>query len=289
MLKEQEILNRISIVNVKNKLKLYEVCTLGDVIYVRCPFCNSENGTMKLNTSNNSYICKNCNVRGYSIGLYARYNGITNQEAYGCLLNDKTYVKNNLKNSIIINTRKNDNDLDEVYQAFLQMLNLSSEHTMKLLELGFSIEEIDEIGFKTIPNNESEVIRICQALISEGFELSGIPGFYQNKKFKWIFKIHKGIFIPIRHNCKIIAIRIHLDSVYSIDTSNIWFSSSSQNNGTKASNNIMILLPKKNLIEILNKKQNTNDIIIASEMLLAYKIHAKYNDKIVIRSSKCDN
>ena len=55
-LKDKEIFDRVSIVNVKNKLQLHEIYSIGDVIYVRCPFCESKKGAMKLITSNNSYI-----------------------------------------------------------------------------------------------------------------------------------------------------------------------------------------------------------------------------------------
>ena len=37
-MKQQEILNRISIINVKNKLKLKEILSKKNLIYVRCHF-----------------------------------------------------------------------------------------------------------------------------------------------------------------------------------------------------------------------------------------------------------
>ena len=52
-MKNNDIYNCLSIVNVKNKLGLQEIHSLGNIIYVRCPFCNSTNGAMKLNTLNN--------------------------------------------------------------------------------------------------------------------------------------------------------------------------------------------------------------------------------------------
>ena len=38
---QQEILNRTSIINVKNKLGLEEI-SKKDIIYVKCPFCYSD-------------------------------------------------------------------------------------------------------------------------------------------------------------------------------------------------------------------------------------------------------
>lgn len=285
-MKQQEILNRTSIINVKNKLGLKEIYSKKDTIYVKCPFCSSEKGTMRLNISNNSYICKKCEARGYSIGLYAKNKHISNREAYQRLISEEANISNNLMTSIITNTKKNKEELDIAYQAFLEKLSLSSDHTMKLLKYGFTMEEIEKIGFKTVPTRENEKIEICRELAKEGINLSGTPGFFKDKKFRWNFKSHKGIFIPVIDSCKIIALRIHLDEMYSIDTSDIWFSSSQENEGAKISNNIMILFPKESRLQLINNNQEKKDIIIASEMILAYKIASAYKKNIVIRSSK---
>lgn len=282
---QQEILNRTSIINVKNKLGLKEIYSKKDIIYVKCPFCSSEKGTMRLNISNNSYICKQCEARGYSIGLYAKNKYISNREAYQRLINEEADISNNLMTSIITNVRKNKEELDIAYQAFLEKLSLSSDHTMKLLKYGFTMEEIEKIGFKTIPTQENKKIEICRELKEEGIDLTGTPGFYKDKKFRWNFKSHKGIFIPVLDNCKIISLRIHLDTTYSIDTTDIWFSSSQENEGTKVDNNIMILFPEGNKIQLMNNVKEKRDIIIASEMVLAYKIANIYKESIVIRSS----
>lgn len=284
---QQEILKRISIINVKNKLGLEELSSKKDIIYVKCPFCYSKNGAMKLNIANNSYICKDCEARGYSVGLYAKYKYISNKEAYNRLINSEADISNNLTSSIITNSKKNAEELDITYQSFLENLTLNSDHTMKLLQYGFSMDEIERIGFKTIPTKDSEKVKICRKLIDEGIDLEGIPGFFKDRKFRWNFKSHKGIFVPIFQNCKITALRIHLDNEYNTDTTDIWFSSSQENNGTKQDNNIMFLYPKNNRLQIINNNQEKKDIIIVSEMILAYKIAAKYKDNIIIRYSKC--
>lgn len=284
---QQDILKRTSIINVKNKLGLIEIFSKKDIIYVRCPFCNSTKGAMKLNIANNSYICKNCEERGYSIGLYAKIKLISNKEAYNRLIMQEADINNNLVSTFMTNGKKNSEEIDIVYQSFLDKLELNSDHTMKLLKYGFTIEEIEKIGFKSIPTNDNIKTKICRKLIEEGIELSGIPGFYKDKKFRWNFKSHNGIFIPIIDNCKIIALRIHLDKEYNTDTTDIWFSSSQENEGTKINNNIMILFPENKRIQIMNNKQERKDIIIASEMILAYKLSNRFKDTIIIRSSKC--
>lgn len=104
---------------------------------------------------------------------------------------------------------------------------------------------------------------------------------YKDKNFNWNFKSHKGIFVPILDNCRIIGLRIHLDSNYNIDTTDIWFSSSQENDGTKADNSIMFLLPEESKIQLINKRKE-RDIVIASEFLLAYKIATIYKNTIII-------
>jgi len=284
-LNEQEKFNRVSIINVKNKLNLQEIYSNGDTIYVKCPFCNSTKGSLKLNVSNNSYICKNCQAHGYSVGLYAKYNYISNKEAYKILVKDEANMHTALKGNLITNTKKNDEELDEIYESFLSTLSLNSIHTMKLLKFGFTVKDIEEIGFKSIPCNEDKKIKICHTLIDSGFELQGTPGFYQDHNFNWTFTSHNGIFIPVKNNMKTTALRIHLDNKYNTETTDIWFSSNNKYNGTKVNNNILMLMPK-NIIKLINDNTKKKDIIIASEIILAYKISKYYEDKIVVRCSK---
>lgn len=112
-------------------------------------------------------------------------------------------------------------------------------------------------------------------------------GFFRDKKFRWNFKSHEGIFIPIFQNCKIIALRIHLDKEYNTDTTDIWFSSSQDNNGTKQNNNIMVIYSENNRIQIMSDNHENRDIIVVSEMILAYKIASRFKNNIIIRSTKC--
>lgn len=275
---QQEVLKRASIINVKNKLELKEIYSKKNIIYVKCPFCCSKQGTMILNTTNNSYICKNCQTKGYAIGLYAKCRYITTKEAYQMLIKEEADIKNNLDNLIITNQKKNIEELDYIYQSFLDKLTLTSDHIMKLLRYGFSMEEIKRIGFKSIPSNEKEKNEICREF---GNELKGIPGFFKDRNFKWTFKSHSGIFVPVIQNCKIIALRIHLDKEYKFETTDIWFSSGQENEGTKADNNTITIFPKGNQIQIMNKDEK-KDIIVASEFILAYKLAKIFKNSIIV-------
>ena len=270
----------ISIVNVKNKLNLNEVCSFGDTIYVNCPFCYSKNGDMKLNILNNSYVCKKCEAKGYAIGLYAKLKYISNKDAFKELISQEPKIDFQY-NPIINNNRKNEDELDIVYRELLRNLKLEDWHYKKLLSYGFTDDDIKNIGFKTIPLNENTKIEICRRLIKNGYQLQGTPGFYQNANFKWTFKSHEGIFVPVINNNSIIGLRIHLDKKYNANTTDIWFSSKNEYNGSKAKNEFMILRPEVYNIQLLNKERQ-QDIIIATEMILAHRLHSKYKNEIVI-------
>lgn len=270
----------ISIVNVKNKLNLNEVCSFGDTIYVNCPFCYSENADMKLNVSNNSYVCKKCEAKGYAIGLYAKLKYMSNKDAFKELISQEPEIDFEYT-PIINNNRKNEDELDIVYRELLKMLKLEDRHYKKLLSYGFTDGDIKDIGFKTIPLNENRKIEICKRLIKNGYELQGIPGFYQNANFKWTLKSHSGIFIPVINNNTISSLRIHLDKKYNANTTDIWFSSKNEYNGSKAKNEFMILRPEGFNIQLVNKN-NKQDVIIATEMILAHKLHSIYKNEIVV-------
>lgn len=86
--------------------------------------------------------------------------------------------------------------------------------------------------------------------------------------------------MPVIFNNIIKGLRIHLEKEYKLDTTDIWFSSSKEYMGTNAKNELLILIPnnKKHLKLINNSKE---EIVIASEMLLAYKTYSVFN-KITI-------
>lgn len=73
-------------------------------------------------------------------------------------------------------------------------------------------------------------------------------------------------------NEKIQGLRILLDKEYGLDTTNIWFSSNNEHNGTKASNWPMILKDENtNWINLYNSNKSKS-VIIATEMILAHKL-----------------
>lgn len=281
-MQENNVYNYINITNVVNQLNLKKTSVRGNYIYVICPFCQSQkekNGNLKINTISNVYVCKNCGASGSSIDLYANLKYITTKEAFKRLLKE-TPVLDNMPYTYN-NPVKDEYYRDTVYRKFLEMQSLNKKHCEKLKKLNFTEEYIKNNQFKSIENNNCKKKEICRNLQEQGFRLDGIPGFFQDTDFRWNYKSHKGIFIPVILNNKIQGLRILLDNEYGLDTENIWFSSNNEYNGTKASNWPMVLKDESlNWINMYNSN-NEESVIIATEMILAHKLFNNTNKTVI--------
>lgn len=272
----------VNITNVINQLNIKKTNIRGAYIYALCPFCQSsteKNGYLKINTISNVYMCKKCEESGSSIDLYAKIKYISTKEAFKRLLKE-TPILDNMPYTYN-NPIKDEYYRDIVYRKFLQMQKLKDIHYNVLRKMNFQEKYIIENQFKSIETNPIKKKDICAKLQKEGLRLDGIPGFMQDTDFKWTYKSHEGIFIPVIMENKIQGLRILLDTKYGLDTENIWFSSNNEYNGTKASNWAMILKDKtKNWIDIYNSSNN-DGIIIATEMILAHKLFNNTNKTVI--------
>ena len=161
------------------------------------------------------------------------------------------------------------------------MQTLNKKHIEKLEKMGFAKEYIKSNRFKRIEIREKQKKEICLKLQEQGLKLDGIPGFFQDKDFKWTYKSHKGIFIPVYLDNRIQGLRIFLDEEYRNDTKNIWFSSNNEYNGTKTNNFITILKDEKcSWFDMYNSKSK-NKIIIATEIILAHKLFNSTSEIVI--------
>lgn len=281
-MQNNSVYDYINITNVINRLHLKKICQNGSSIYAICPFCqskNESNGYLKLDTIKNVYICRNCGQSGSSVDLYATLHYITPKEAFQRLLQEMPVLDN--MPYIYNNPVKDEYYRDIVYRKFLELQQLKDTHLKKLREMNFCDEYINENLFKSIENNNSKKKQICKQMQEQGLRLDGVPGFYQDTDFKWTYKSHNGIFIPTILDNKIQGLRILLDTKYSLDTENIWFSSNNEYNGTKASNWPMVLKSKNiNWASMYNSNSKT-EIIVATEMILAHKLFNNTNKTVI--------
>lgn len=212
---------------------------------------------------------------GYSIGLYARVKGIDNKKAYRELLDRECFSIQ--KSNITISPINEIADIDKrdaVYRTFFNMLKLERSSRLALNRLGFLNSTIEEQMYRTIPNKNIHR-RLIAYRLSKLYDLSGIPGFYQESDFKWTFSAGKGIFIPIfDENHKIQALSIHLDKPFN-NTKDMWFSSKDKINGTSTKN----VLSKNNIDE------NTDTVVLTDNFLLGNYIKASLNVPMIAFSN----
>lgn len=80
--------------------------------------------------------------------------------------------------------------------------------------------------------------------------------------------------MPVIYNEQIKGLRIHLEEKYKLATTDIWFSSSNEYQGSSAKNNIMIFIPENERrigVYDLNKVPR-KDIVITSDILMGYRL-----------------
>lgn len=144
--------------------------------------------------------------------------------------------------------------LDKTYTAFLDMLSLSREHRKDLVNRGVKPEDIEKMGFKSLPQNG--ITSIPKKLIAQGFTIQGVPGFFTDKNTPKMNLGGSGYFIPYRdENGKIVGLQIRYDIVFTDDMSEKeikdlkkrryrWFTSSGMDSGAAAQNVPFYGIPK---------------------------------------------
>lgn len=88
--------------------------------------------------------------------------------------------------------------VDQTYRAFLNMLSLSEAHREDLLKRGVSNEDIERVGFKSVPQG-NDVVNIPKQLVKKGVILQGVPGFFFKDKEPCMSTFGTGYFIPYRN------------------------------------------------------------------------------------------
>lgn len=170
---------RLSIINVKNKLCLEEGYCRGNSIYVYCPFCRAEDkktANLRLEVDSDRYYCNCCGEYGDAVELYAKCKYLSIKSAWKKLMGQEAELQTELKYVKKVNKRS-DSEISMVYEYLLRMLGLNKKHCKMLLEMGFSKVEIINSPFRSIPQFEHEKVKLCNRLIKCGFKLSGVPRF----------------------------------------------------------------------------------------------------------------
>lgn len=182
----------------------YHVPSGKDNIYIPCPYCMGKKKSLNFKLQKNVFRCnKNDDHHGNILTFYRDQMGLSDtKEAYRQIMER---LQMGDKPSIVKASVSEDKSDDHVkmakadkrnlfYTKLLHGLTLSKKNTEDLIARGFRKEEIDALGYKTMPAPD-DFEKISNALkdmnlSSESFE--GIPGTYVSEKGNWWLKIWKG-------------------------------------------------------------------------------------------------
>lgn len=218
---------------------------------IACPCC--DNGPrerhLNINLNKDVFCCPRCHFSGGVFDLYAYYTGTDRVgvrevliERLGLKDSGPNYEGSKKKRERRTITRPIQQDIElpltdidtrhETYTALLSKLSLASDHRQNLLSRGFSEEQIQLKGYKTMPI--AGFSAIAKQLQSEGYYLGGVPGFYHTADGSWTLAQEKrGILVPARTpDGKIQGIQVRRDNVKKGKFR--WISSIGKQDGCKA-------------------------------------------------------
>ena len=194
-----------------------------------------------------------CGGAGGVLDMYALFFGGTRKEAYRAIMNavhgnEETVARRKAEclPPVQETTKVSASILDNTYQTLLDMLSLTSEHQENLVKRGLSIADIEQMEFRSIPQNGIESIPAL--LVKKGAILQGVPGFYFDDGKPKMVSHGSGFYIPYRDTeGKIVGLQIRYDIEFSSDMNKEtikrlkqkryrWFTSSSEEGGASASN-----------------------------------------------------
>lgn len=120
-----------------------------------------------------------------------------------------------------------------VYTAMLESLTLTPAHAGKLLnERGLSDVTIAGNLYASTPDFH-QARGVAAALVRQGFDVSGVAGFYRDRAERWTLNTyHKGFYVPCRDvQGRIAGCQIRLDCPLADGTKYVWLSSNGKPEG----------------------------------------------------------
>lgn len=165
-----------------------------------CPFCGKGGYKFSFNSDKNTYhdFHSSCGASGNARDLYRNLSGrnfpsdkavdreildiMNGGEIEEEIISYKTKLEAEKLSRPQDIERATNEHCDIVYRAMLENLVLRKEHKEDLLKRGFTEKQIEKVGFKSSPTDR---IGICRKLLSLGYCLEGVPGFFINKNGNW--------------------------------------------------------------------------------------------------------
>lgn len=158
---------------------------------VVCPKCRKKDFYMNMEKNMGHCYRASCDFRGNQISYYAETKGISTKEANKEIMsllgigskansgNNTSFVSKKLEFAPELDLAPID-DRNNVYTALTANLGLSEAHRRDLRRRGLTDTEIDRLNYFTYPY-KSDLVSTARKLVSQGFSLKGIPGFYLNE------------------------------------------------------------------------------------------------------------
>ncbi len=183
--------------------------------YIACPCCddNPRKKHLNINLKRDVFRCPRCGVSGGILDFYSLFTNVSRDKANKEIRkrlninNDSTYEQSVKKSALLrqnIQPEINEYPLNDIeirhatYSAMLAMLSLAPDHRENLLNRGLTDADIIRLGYKSTP--VAGMSTIAKQLLSDGYYLAGVPGFYRTNEGNWTL-IHeqRGILIPVRN------------------------------------------------------------------------------------------
>ena len=210
--------------------------------YVHCPCCDEtpRKRHLNINLKKNVFRCPRCGVSGGMFDLYSLVTGIPRKDAREAIAARLGVPENRAeahrsKTELLDVQEYPITDLETrnaTYSALLSKLELASDHRESLLARGLTEDEIERLGYKTMPVIGNTAL--AKQLQSEGAYLSGVPGFFRTKEDAWTFDHdQRGILIPVRSvDGQIQGLQLRRDNVKKRKFR--WISSADRKDGCRA-------------------------------------------------------
>lgn len=220
---------------------------------ISCPICDhpgSRKRHLNINLKRNVFRCPKCGqFEGGVFDLYAYYSGVPRDKVCQDLADrlggrESRYAG---KGGSAKKARPRPKEIpqasvasievrDRTYRALLSKLTLASDHRDNLRGRGLTDAEIDRLEYRTTPLVGFHAL--AKALVDEGYDLFGVPGFYRDENGRWTMAIYlRGIMIPCRDRLgRIQSIHIRLDKKMKRGGKFLTFSSVDKLDGTGAEN-----------------------------------------------------
>ena len=178
-----------------------------DYVVAKCPFPNHEDANpsfkVKLSAPERFY-CFGCSASGDVFDFIHYYYGKTSLDEQVRFLTGKGLGElarglssHELQQAVAERDRRrkelqesrrgegneqecvDDKTAGRVYEAMLDCLELSPHHRNQLNKRGVMFEEAIDLGYRSLPIDRDTRIGLCEELLSDGYNLCGVPGFFR--------------------------------------------------------------------------------------------------------------